>query len=465
MKTVNYKQYINHLHFLQDSYNGGEDYKNPKYCLQTAKRAVFKDSELTGYNSKMYSSYLIPHEEEDPSSFASRRELAKYLNIVEPVVSAYCSPLEQVKRTIANEELKTIIMNKEFYSDMDYQAFIKYAAKQDALFGFGFVVIDYEVIEGQEPKLKVVYLNPIQIKEIYMSDDETRLEGLLWEQGEQYIKVLRDVGFQVFRENEETDELVLVSSVPFPTGITFPVKTIYFQKDTSKEYPYGISLVSDTADVAKSIYNQSSWLDEISRNAGFPFLSIPFNVENGQIPGESKKIVGTKNALAYPANSGTPSWVESSGNSAKNIREQISEEIKRAFQVKGLNSFELIDSQAASGVSIKIRNSNFESKAKDFLQNIKSLEEWILSTASIYLNIDDGQYTIFYPNNIIAPDPSGEIQNWLTLLTTAKEQGKQFNNQIFEFVFKKIIDTAFSLSEDEKKLFGNMFVDVPNQTN
>lgn len=465
MKTVNYKQYINHLHFLQDSYNGGEDYRNPKYCSQVAKRSLFRESDLVGYNTKAFNSYLIPHEEEDPGSFETRKELAKYLNIVEPVVSAYCSPLEQVKRTIANEELATLFRKKEFYSDMDYPAFVKYAAKQDALFGFGFVVIDYEVIEGQEPRLKVVYLNPIQVKEIYMSDDETRLEGILWEQGEQYIRVLRDVGFQLCMENEETDELVVVSTVSFPEGITFPVKTVYFQKDTSKEYPYGISLVSDTADVAKSIYNQSSWLDEISRNAGFPFLSIPFNVGNGEIPAESKKTIGTKNALAYPANSGTPSWVESSGNSAKNIREQISEEIKRAFQVKGLNSFELIDSQAASGVSIKIRNSNFESKAKDFLQNIKSLEEWIMSTASIYLGIEDGQYTIFYPNNIIAPDPSGEIQNWLTLLNTAKEQGKQFNNQIFEFVFKKIIDTAFSLSEDEKKLFGDMFVDVPNQTN
>ena len=465
MKTVNYKQYINHLHFLQDSYNGGEDYRNPKYCSQVAKRSLFRESDLVGYNTKAFNSYLIPHEEEDPGSFETRKELAKYLNIVEPVVSAYCSPLEQVKRTIANEELATLFRKKEFYSDMDYPAFVKYAAKQDALFGFGFVVIDYEVIEGQEPRLKVVYLNPIQVKEIYMSDDETRLEGILWEQGEQYIRVLRDVGFQLCMENEETDELVVVSTVSFPEGITFPVKTVYFQKDTSKEYPYGISLVSDTADVAKSIYNQSSWLDEISRNAGFPFLSIPFNVGNGEIPAESKKTIGTKNALAYPANSGTPSWVESSGNSAKNIREQISEEIKRAFQVKGLNSFELIDSQAASGVSIKIRNSNFESKAKDFLQNIKSLEEWIMSTASIYLGIEDGQYTVFYPSNIIAPDPSGEIQNWLTLLNTAKEQGKQFNNQIFEFVFKKIIDTAFSLSEDEKKLFGDMFVDVPNQTN
>lgn len=465
MKTVTYKQYINHLHFLQDSYIGGEDYKNPKYCSQTAKRSLFKDSELVGTSTQSFNSYLIPHEEEAPDSFATRRELAKYLNIVEPVISAYCSPLEQVKRTYSDETLSQVMQSKEFYSDMDYPAFVKFAAKQDALFGFGFVVLDYEQIDGQDPKLKVVYLNPLQVKAVYLSDDETKLEGLMWEQGEQYIKVLREVGFQVFEENKETEELKLISTVPFAEGIDFPVKTIYFQKDTSKEYPYGISLVSDTADVGKSIYNLSSWLDEISRNAGFPFLAIPFNVGNGEIPGESKKTIGTKNALAYPANSGTPSWIESSGNSAKNIREQISEEIKRAFQVKGLNSFELIDSQAASGVSIKIRNSNFESKAKDFLGNIKALEEWILSIASIYLGIEDGQYTVFYPTNIIAPDPSGEIQNWLTLLNTAKEQGKQLKNEIFEFVFKKIIDTGFSLSQDEKKLFDNMFVNDQTQTN
>lgn len=446
MITIDYKRYINTYYFLQDSFVGGDDYRNPKYASQTLNRKVVIDDIIHNTVSS-YNSYLIPHEGETTISYLQRKENAVYLNLVEPVISAYTSPLEQVNRTYTNDIMIEVFGNgKDFYRGLDYQSFIKFIAEQTALFGHLFIVMDNLTDEsGEFTKLVPVVLNPIQIKEVFLSEIDFSIEGIEWERMDGASIKATKQGFEI--EKDKKKEFFSLKE-----GYPFPVQVVYFKKDMSKDFPMGLSLVSDTAEIGKKIYNQSSWLDEVARNTGFPFLALPNDMNAGEIPVESKIAVGTKNAIQYPSNSGAPSYVETSGQSTEQLREIIRDEISNAFRTKGLNSFELVDSVAASGVSIKIRNSLFESKAKTFLQNIHSLELWIMNYLSIILGLDQVEYSIMYPVNIVAPDAASQIQNWLSLLQTAKEYSS-VTPELFNLVFNQLLAQGFSLTDEQKQTF------------
>lgn len=448
MITVTYSQYLNSYYFLQDSFVGGEDYKNPKYSTQTIKKTTVVDEKLV-INTATKNSYLIPHTEESIQKYNSRLSCAVYLNLVEPIISAYCSPLEQVKRTFTDEGLAELFKTgSEFYNELDYSSFIKFVAEQTALFGHVFVVMDFITDNsGKVISLKPLVLNPIKVKEIYLSDIDYKLEGISWElsEKEETYVVLTRAGYQIIKDKK------VIQQIPLKEGMPFPIKVVYFKKDTSKDYPFGISLVSDTAEIGKKIYNLASWLDEVAKNTGFPFLALPINEDISKVPPESKIAVGTANAIQYPANSGAPQYVETSGQSTEQLRQMIKDNISQAFQTKGLNSFELIDSQAASGVSIKIRNNFFESKAKTFLQNINALENWIMNFASIAMGLETVEYSIVYPTNLMAPDAAAQIQNWISLLQTAKDFNQPISSGLFQLVFEQIVNTGFSLTDAQKK--------------
>jgi len=447
MIKVNYQEHINNYYFLQDSFLGGDDYKYPKYSVQSViHTSIVEEKPVTSVTKEK--SYLIPHRQESIQAFRERHNCAVYLNLVEPIISAYTAPLEQVKRSFSNPELGALFAEgRQFYDELDYSAFVKFVAEQTAEFGHVFVVMDHITDEtGKLVAMKPLVLNPIQVKDVYLSDEDRSFIGLSWERGDEKVVVVSAEGFQIF--DEETEKLI--QTIPLQPGLPFPIKVVYFKKDMSKCYPFGISLISDTAEIGKKIYNLSSWLDEIAKNTGFPFLAIPFNQDNGAIPPEAKIAIGTAKAIAYPANAGAPQIIEPNGTSAEQLRAMIQDEIKKAFQTKGLNSFEMVDSQAASGVSIKIRNNFYESKAKTFLQNIQSLETWIMLTASQLLGLTDKEWVITYPVNLVAPDTSAQIQNWISLLQTAKEYGQVITPELFKTVFGQILDGGFSISQDEK---------------
>lgn len=445
MIKVNYSKYINNYYFLQDSFLGGENYKNPEYTVQTIAKTTFVDEKpvTTATTAK---SYLIPHRQEGIEAYRLRQNTAVYLNLVEPIISAYTAPLEQVTRVFTNDELQGLFEEgKEFYDELDYPAFVKFVAEQTAEFGHVFVVIDYVTDNsGKVTAVKPLILNPIQVKDVYLSDEDHKFVALSWDRADGKTVVASADGFDIL----ESDKVI--QNIPLLPGITFPIKVVYFQKDMSKPYPMGMSLVSDTAEIGKKIYNLSSWLDEVAKNTGFPILALPFNQENGAIPPESKLVAGTAKGIAYPANAGAPQWIEPAGHSAEQLRQMIQDEIKKAFQMKGLNSFEMIDSSASSGVSIKIRNSFYESKAKTFLQNIRSMEVWLMEMTSAVLGLTDKQWVISYPINLVAPDASAQIQNWISLLQTAKTYGRTITPELFKTVFGEILDQGFSVSQEQK---------------
>lgn len=445
MIKVNYSKHINSYYFLQDSFLGGESYRYPEYSVQTVSKTTFVE-EKPVTSTITQKSYLIPHRQESVEAYRQRLDCAVYINLVEPIVSAYTAPLEQVKRSFTNEDLAALFAEgKEFYDELDYPAFVKFVAEQTAEFGHVFVVVDFVTdLTGKVTGVKPLVLNPIQVKDVYLSDENHKFVGLSWERADEKIVVASADGFDIIEDDK------VVEHIPLLEGIDFPVKVVYFQKDMSKCYPFGLSLVSDTAEIGKKIYNLSSWLDEVAKNTGFPFLALPYNQENGAIPPEAKLVAGTAKAMAYPANAGAPQYIEPNGQSAAQLREMIQDEIKKAFQMKGLNSFEMVDSQAASGVSIKIRNNFYESKAKTFLQNVRSMEVWLMDMVSRVLGIQEKEWAITYPINLVAPDASAQIQNWISLLKTAQDFGQPITPGLFKTVFGQILDQGFSVSQDQK---------------
>ena len=110
MQFGTYQNIRGHLHFLKDSYRGGYSYSNPTESTLAAveifETEILTDGTLNKVSAGNFRSYLIPHDGESAASFSSRNKSACYINLVQPVVSAYVDSVlsKKVQRVLENSK-------------------------------------------------------------------------------------------------------------------------------------------------------------------------------------------------------------------------------------------------------------------------------------------------------------------------------------------------------------------------
>ena len=241
--------------------------------------------------------------------------------------------------------------------------------------------------------------------------------------------------------------LPVVASGPLPAvlGGEIPVTFAFYDRDQASECPMGISLIADTADASRVIYNALSWAMEINALAAFPFLSLPLPGTGGVLDANTAAKVGPGQALGHSAASGTPQWVEPSGTSQRELRDHCVFTFQWAMRCAGLELAADSSAQVQSGEALRIRSRDFESRALRFARNMQRREVATLRMFARMAGVSEDGIAVTYPKRITMSDPSEDLARALTVLAAPIEVGPEAR----ALLVRQVLDASLSLSDEE----------------
>lgn len=493
-----YDQTRDHWSFLRDAYLGGRYWRHPS-ALTLASSSLrwdsgaIDDSGRPIYGTGKAVSYLVPYDGESDDAFTKRCALASYTNIVAPVVKAYAEG-------VTNGITRDLTALDGFVDDVDrsgstWGELAEQVATWAAIYGLVATIVDSPAVdvsamsEAQRIERRiapyVVTVHPSAW--VIVECDEGRVTTFAYVstpyRSDLSSNASADVEVRVWRARtssspggwevrrggvrlssgvsigSQVDGLELVASGPLPAVLEgeIPVTFAYYERDPSSECPMGVSLVSDTADAARSIFNRKSWIDEIDRNAAFPFLAIPLESTGGGLDDSTQRKVGTTKAMGFNSSSGAPSWIEPSGNSQRVMREQIVFEFQWAMRCAGLELAADQSAQVQSGEALRIRSRDFESRARRFARNLQRWEVSTLRLLAAMAGRPGAETSVTYPKRITMPDPSEDLDRALRLLMAPVEIGTIARREAVKLAADSVLslndETASQVSDELESIY------------
>jgi hypothetical protein len=457
MNELTFDTYRAQWAFLWDSYWGGERYRFPTpTALSSASVRAGQTTRVTEAGQPIIEeravvSYLVPHPAEDDRSFAQRIALATYLNLVQPVVDAYAEAATSgVSRDVGALESLLDDVNQRGSS---WGEFVEEVARWAAVYGIVAAVVDApeerddvrsradERDAGMRPYATIVHPTAwawidtdergrvtefAYVEEAY-ADPETRGRDVVrlrvyardgW--SVRVGSVAAGAGLEAHRGAfaVDHDEAGNARRGPLPGVLRgeLPVVFCAYKRDTAGRRPMGMSLVADTATTARLIYNCLSWVSEIHRHAGFPFLALPLRSTGGQMDPATRVAVGPSRALPYDSGAGLPTYVQPSSESPRELREHCVFLFQAALRTAGLEMAADASAQVQSGEALRIRSRDFESRCKRFARNLQRFEEGTLRLFAAYAGTPSERIRVTYAQRFTLPDPAVDLANALKLL-------------------------------------------------
>lgn len=448
MSGTSYDQIRAQWRFQFDSYCGGERYRYPSQTHLSQARTrwieVDETGQITRREERDHWTYLLPHPSEQDEAFTLRLRIATYINVVQPIVDAYAeATTTRVNRTEGSLS--------QYLDDVDRQGttwgeHVEDVAKWAAVYGWVAVVADTprhsgalsraaELAQGVRPYACVIHPPAIawtemdalgRLKEFAYVDETyrdttgstdqcVRLRVLrlgAWELREVRIAPGQDVASAQGVAGKVIDK----GTLPEALGGEIPVAFAYYKKDTSTKYPLGMSLIADASDIGRAIYNELSWISEIHRHAGFPFLAIPLERTGGQLDAPTRVQIGPQKALPYSATAGAPGYVQPSSESPRELREHCVWLFQIALRSAGIEMAADQSSQVQSGEALRVRSRDFEARAARYARNLQRYEERMLGFFAALAGVPR-DFKIAYPQRFTLPDPSIDLQNAIRVLT------------------------------------------------
>jgi hypothetical protein len=224
-----------------------------------------------------------------------------------------------------------------------------------------------------------------------------------------------------------------------------PVTFAFYDRDQASDCPMGISLVADTADAARVIYNCLSWAMEVNALAAFPFLAVPMQDTGGKLDQSTAAKLGPAQGLGYSSGAGAPQWVEPSGTSQKELREHCVFTFQWAMRCAGLELAADSSAQVQSGEALRIRSRDFESRALRFARN---MQRWEIATLRLYARmagVDPEPIAVTYAKRITMSDPGEDLARALTVLAAPIEIGPEARAMLV----KVALDASIPMSDEE----------------
>lgn len=421
--------------FLQDSYKGGDSYKNPSTALLgtalTTRSFIDKQGNVNTITDKAFKTYLVPHDGESKESFSARINCSSYLNICEPIVSAYVDACQSgIKRELGNlsEKLKEVT-----YSGDSYDEFIVECAKEFAIAGFGFAV----VVTDEQAQIKYHFVDPTKVAYLAVSDFGELQEFVFINQSTipnatkpnvQNVVMTRitSAGFSIhagildFDKEYSIDQLKQIGdTTPLPASLNgkLPVVSGYFQKDNGSLFPLGTSLIESQADIARTVYNLQSYAYDIL-SMHFPQLIYPIKTDSGTLTPENERAMGSRVALTYSSETNAPQYINPSAESSKELREHCDSLIKQAYEMAKMDKNS--SSIPQSGIALRIKSRDFENAVKRFAKQMQKFETKLLEISAIMAGVGLN-YSVSYGNQFTMLDVSENLQNALVVLNLSKD--------------------------------------------
>jgi hypothetical protein len=437
-EVTSYSAIRNTLLFYNDSFQGGASYlsPSPSTLSSTTLTVRYHDKEsgqVVARAGSTFNTYLLPFDGETQTSFSARVQKSSYLNLVQPIVSAYCdAALQKVYRDLG--PLEDVLTQDVDYKESSYPEFISQCAESFAVYGFSFVVVDVDIEVVGKPRY--IHVDPTKVCYLQVND-YGKLEAFAWVNSSEYknetqpsiqtvtITLLDSTGFKSLRGTVDFSKginlgnLEVVSSTPLsPTlGDNLPVVVGYYKRDNTSVAPLGISLVADAAHVGRTIFNLlSSAVDILGSH--FPLLTLPMKKTGGALTAEAEIAIGTKSALPYDSDTNAPTYINPSKESTEELRNHADWLGRWVFKLVGLDIEQ--SSVPQSGISLRIKSREFEARVKAFAANLKKFETKLLSVTCAVLGIEPKGITVTYPDRFTLPDSSEGVANALAVLTLGK---------------------------------------------
>lgn len=461
--------------FLGDAYEGGQAWDQPSSStLGTATLYGYRvattdqrdsNGQLTGAETVIAEavtgterSYLVPWPGETAGNFARRKSLAIYVNLVEPIVDAYCDAIvPRVKRELgdASQYLSNLDGDGQAWGEL-----VSDAALQAALDGVCAVVLDLPetnpaATRAEERELGVglaatavplaswawmrlshrgrveefAYADTSVADEsagtaatagqkvciwVWRADDEGRPGG--WAVYETTVAPGQELGKA---RSATTGDAKPARSGPLPAALKgkLPVVFCYHRRVRGRvRSPRGKSLAASPATIGRQIYQLLSQVEDTQRRAP-PFLSVPTAARNGLDPATRAK-VGPDQAIPAPEGAGSPEWVTFPSDSLVDLRAHVAFLVGLAYRVSGLEVQADTSAQVQSGEALRVRSRDFEARAQRFAKSLEDFERRAMDIAAALLGLNRAEITVTYPQRYVMGDPSELLAAAVLLLQT-----------------------------------------------
>lgn len=460
-----YSEIREHLQFLQDSYKGGYSYKYPSPLVlgtQSTVQYITVENRIIKQPGNSYRTYLIPHEGESDAAFSSRLASATYLNLCEPVVSAYVdSATNALNRNLNSLEEK--LAYPIDYQGTKYSDFIQQAAKEFAVNGFSFVLVTVD--ENNLPKYTII--DPTKVAYLLTDDFGELIEFCFINQSQivnetkpsiQNLILTRITNKEISVLSGQVDtargydisKLNQLNSVALPESLKgkLPIIIGFYERDTKSISPLGISLIETQAEIGRKVYNLQSYSYAILKRH-FPQLTYPIKAERGVMPTEAKLAVGESVAIPYNSETNAPSFINPSKESTEALREECEWLISKAYEEAKMSR----DSSAVpqSGLALRLKSRDFENAVKRFAKQLSEFENSLLELTALMLGIEFNS-ELMISDKFSMQDVSETLQNALTLISLSNEI--EAPQEVKKELYKFILDNALPLQKDKKdKIF------------
>lgn len=468
--VAHYNQLRSELEFFHASYVGGSKYANPPRSPLSQARIYEQviNPDTGTANSvfkRSFNSYLIPHPAEGEREFEARVNFAAYVNIVRPIVDAYAQAVTSNVQRKLGSHLGGLLTDLD-YRGTPYSELVEQAATNAAIHGMCFAVVDSD---GRAPK--VILVNPTQVAWI-VCDDYGRIEEFAYVNQAQYatevgpalqhlkVRVWNKTGWSDLEGtvdisagniSDQTDKLGQSKSGPLPAQLQgqLPVVPVFYERDNSILFPQGVSLVSDTARIARQIYNKLSWASDIHRKVGFPVLTIPVEKTGGALPPDTAREIGPAKAIPFNSSGGSPAWIAPSAESTQELRNHCVWLFQVAFKLVGLELAADQSTQTVSGINLRVRAREFESRAKRFANHMERFERQLIDLMAKVAGVSDADVSITYPQRFTLPDMSENIANAIAILDAGEKYSLDLGVEAKLQLIKQLVSSGLALSEEQ----------------
>jgi hypothetical protein len=432
--------------------------------------------------------YLVPWPGETESNFARRRSLAIYINLVEPIVDAYCDAIcPRVTRQLgaAEQYLQSLDGDGQSWSDL-----VGSVALQAALDGVTAVLIDAPKENPAQTRAEEVELGiglratviPLASWAWMKLGDDGCVEEFAYVDApaNDPTSMVQRVKLWVWRAAEKPDapgeaagpggwtlyetqvaagmvlselggkasgrgRVIRTGALNPALAGRIPIVFAYHRRVRTSRTPRGKSLAASPAAIGRQIYQLLSQIEDTQRRAP-PFLSVPTAAKGGLEPETSAK-VGPDVALPAPEGAGAPAWVTFPSESLQDLRAHALFLVGLAFRVSGLEIQSDASAQVQSGEALRVRSRDFEARASKFAANLYDFERRAFGVVAALLGIDRSTITATYPKRYVLGDPSELLAAAMLLVQSF---GERMGAEAWRETIRQALNAALTL--DESKL-------------
>lgn len=489
--------------FLQDAYYGGRRWRNPRPSVLSSTSLVAwemaKNTEgedvVVERRGKGYTSYLVPFPGESESTFERRMAMAVYVNVVQPIVDAYCDSVTgKVTRELGELEpyLKRVDGRR-----MRWAQHVTEAARWSALHGVVATIVDVPPgapartraeEQAQGKGIRAILVPPQAWAWMVVDDDGKLLEFAYVDQGGQYnpdvvattseitVWVWDITGWSKRRAKLPPGALAVsatttvagqvvattglaahrdailggtpLDSGKLPQGVAgeVPVVFSFFRPVAFSATPDGVSIVGDAAHCGRQLYQILSWAEDTLRRAGFSFLQVPSKEATSKLGEEQRLRLGPEHALGVPSDAGDAHWVTHPSEPTTELRAHAMFLVMLAYRSAGLEVAADQSAQVQSGEALRVRSRDFESRAAAFAQSMEGYEDEVLGLARRYLTLPAATWSVQYPQRYVLPDMQEGLDNAIALMAAF---GERLGPEGLKACIQQAVQSAMALSDAE----------------